>query len=142
METLANELLRLMESLPRRAPQRWLGELSKGEYFLLNYLKINGGTAWPSAMREALQTSTARIAAALNNMENKGWVKRESDDSDHRRKLVHLTPAGSEYIEEHRELVLKNITKLLNELGTDDATEFLRITQRMEEISRNFNFDL
>jgi len=142
MENMAAELLRFMETLPRRAPQNWLGDFSRGELFLLRYLYINDGTAWPSEMREAMQTSTARIAAALNSMETKGWVKRESDDSDHRRKLVHLTQAGTEYIEEHRKKALRNITKLLMELGQEDAAEYFRITQRMEIISRDFKFDL
>ena len=142
MEKIAGELLRCMEALPRRAPQHWLGEFSKGELFLLNYLNINGGIAWPSTMRDAMQTSTARIAAALNSMESKGWVKRESDDRDHRRKLVHLTQAGTAYIEDHRKKALQNITKLLIALGQEDAAEYFRITQRMEVISRDFHFDL
>ena len=142
MENMAAELLRFMEKLPRRAPQNWLGDFSRGELFLLRYLYINDGTAWPGAMRDAMQTSTARIAAALNSMESKGWVKRESDERDHRRKLVHLTETGAAYIEEHRKRALRNITKLLRELGQEDAAEYFRITQRMEVISRDFEFDL
>jgi len=141
-ELMAAELLRFMETLPRRAPQNWLSDLGRGELFLLSYLHTNGGNAWPSTMRDALQTSTARIAAALNSLERKGWVKRELDASDRRRTLVFLTADGAKYIEEHRNRALKNITKLLLELGQEDAAEYLRITQRMEAISRNFEFEL
>ena len=138
MEQMAKELLQFMEALPRRAPQNWLGEFSKGELFILNYLHINGGTAWPSMMSEAMQTSTARIAAALNSLERKGWITREPSDEDRRRKLVHLTSKGTEYIESYRDKALKNITKLLMELGEEDAMEYLRITQRMVSIAHSF----
>ena len=141
-EAMAMKLLRLMEALPRRAPQNWLGEFSRGELFLLNYLYANGGTAWPTILSDAMQTSTARIAAALNSLERKGWIRREPDLGDHRRKVVHLTEEGSKYIEGCRSKVLRNVTKLLTELGDEDASEYLRITQRMEAISRTFEFEL
>ena len=140
-EAMAMKLLRLMEALPRRAPQNWLGDFSRGELFLLNYLYTNGGTAWPTILSDAMQTSTARIAAALNSLERKGWIRREPDHDDHRRKVVHLTEEGSEYIEGCRSKVLRNVTKLLTELGEDDASEYLRITQRMEIISRAFEYE-
>lgn len=142
IEAMAMTLLRLMEALPRRAPQNWLEAFSRGELFLLNYLYSNGGTAWPSILSDAMQTSTARIAAALNSLERKGWVRREPDHDDHRRKVVHLTTEGSEYIEKCRSNVLRNVTKLFSELGDEDTSEYLRITQRMESISRTFEFKL
>ena len=138
MEPMAKELLRVMESLPSKALQHKLGDYSRGEFFLLNYLHKNGGTAWPSTMSEAMQTSTARIAAALNNLERKHYVLRESDVADGRRKLVRLTCEGVAFLEEHRIKALRNITRLLIGLGEHDASEYLRIVQRIEVISRDF----
>jgi len=138
MEAMAEELLRVMEALPSKALQHKLGDYSRGEFFLLNYLHKNGGAAWPSMMSEAMQTSTARIAAALNNLERKRYVIRESDAGDGRRKLVRLTSEGVTFLEEHRMKALENIRKLLVGLGEYDASEYLRITQRIELISRDF----
>ena len=138
MEAMAEELLRVMESIPSKALQHKLGDYSRGEIFLLNYLHKNGGMAWPSTMSEAMQTSTARIAAALNNLERKRYVIRESDMGDGRRKLVRLTAEGLAFIDEHRMKALQSIKMLLVELGEYDAAEYLRITQRIEVISRNF----
>jgi len=135
-EALATELLQFMETLPRRASQHWLGDFSRGELFLLNYLQMNGNTACPSEMSDAMQTSTARIAAALNGLERKGWIKRVAVDDDRRRKLVHLTALGIEHIESYRKKALENITLLLTELGEEDAAAYVRILRRMETISR------
>jgi len=143
MEVIAEQLLQLMEGMPRKAPQNWLADFSRGELFLLNHLNSNKGIGCPSEMSEAMQASRARIAAALNGLERKGWITRESaTDGDLRRKLVRLTPEGAKHIKEFRKKALENITKLLTKLGEQDATEYLRITQRMETISRELKFDL
>ena len=136
------ELFKFIEALPRKSPQNWFGELNKGEIFLLNYLYCNGGSAWPSDMSEALQTSTSRIAAALNNLEHKGWIKRELDENDGRRRIVHLTTEGSEYTERCRDITRRKLRMLLEGLGEDDAAVYLRIMKKMVTISRNINLDL
>ena len=141
MELLAAKLLHFVEAIPRRAPQNWLEDFNRGELFLLNYLFSSEGAVRPSSLSEAMQTSTARVAAALNSLERKGLIKREFDDFDHRRKLVSLTSDGSDYIESHRQKALQKTIRLLEELGENDATEYLRITQRMAKISQNLEFD-
>ena len=141
IEEKVAELFQLTEALPRRAPQNLLGDFNRGEFFILNYLHAHGGVACPSKVSDAMQTSTARTAAALKSLEHKGWITREPDEEDRRKKLVHLTPKGAEYIKTCREKVYRNILKLLNELGEEDAAEYIRITKKMVAIARNFEFD-
>jgi DNA-binding MarR family transcriptional regulator len=45
------------------------------------------------AQRVALDTSTA--ANTLDRMEAKGWIERELDAQDRRRRVLHITPAGA-----------------------------------------------
>ena len=141
IEDQVSELFQLTQQLPRKAPQNWLGEFNRGEFFILNYLHANGGTACPSKMSDAMQTSTARTAAALKGLEHKGWITREPDEEDKRKKLVHLTPKGTEYIKTCREKAYRKITKLLMELGEEDAAEYIRLTKKMLAIARDFNFE-
>ena len=142
IEQIATELFNLMGERPRKAAENWFGEFNRGELFLLTYLYKNGGSAWPSTMSKALQTSTARITVALNNLEHKGWIAREFDENDGRRKIVHLTPEGTEYIAGHINIARKNVILLLEKLGEEDAAEYLRIVKKMELISRDINFNL
>ena len=131
IEEKVAELFELMELLPRRAPQNLLDEFNKGEFFILNYLHAKGGTACPSTMSDAMQTSTARIAAALNGLEKKGLIARKPDEKDRRKKSVHLTPEGAEYIKDCREKVNKKISHLLMGLGEKDAAEYIRLMKKM-----------
>ena len=135
IEGKVTELFELMEMLPRKAPQNVLDEFNRGEFFILNYLHANGGTAYPSKMSDAMQTSTARTAAALKGLESKGFITREPNAEDHRRKLVHLTPKGAEYIKNCREKLHRKITTLLTALGEEDATEYIRLMKKIITIS-------
>ena len=141
IEEQVAEFFQLTELLPRKAPQNWMSEFNRGEFFILNYLHANGGTDSPSKMSDAMQASTARIAAALNGLEHKGWIKREPDEEDRRKKLVHLTPKGEEYIKACREKEYRNITKLLMELGEKDAAEYIRLTKKIMLIARDHKFE-
>ena len=141
IEQVVTELFSFMEERPRKIAQHWFEEFGRGELFLLNYLYNNGGSASPSTMRDALQTSTARIAAALHSLEQKGWVKREYDGSDGRRKIVYLTPKGKDHVEKHIDKARLHITKIMKALGEEDANEYLRIIKKMEVISREIKFD-
>lgn len=131
----AEQLLRLMEQMPRSAPQEMLNELSRGEHFILSYLEAHGGIGRPGELSAAMQTSTARTSAALGNMEKKGWLCRRPDEADHRQTLVCLTRSGASYLREMRRKVLEEIRLVLEELGERDAREYLRILGRMLEIT-------
>lgn len=133
-EATADEILQVMEALSRNTPLKQIGELSKGEIFLLGYLHSYSGTARSNVLSEALGTSTARIAAAVKSMERKGWVYREGDQEDLRKTIVHLTPEGEAHVLEYRRHVRNALKDLLEELGEQDTGEYLRIACRMNEI--------
>ncbi len=134
-------LMKLLESLPHSAPQNLVREFGRGEVFLLNHIYASGGCARPGSLSNALGTSTARIAAALKNMERKGWITRKEDPDDRRSTIVSLTGKGSSLIEECRSFILSKISEVFAQLGERDTAEFLRITQKMADISRNLKSD-
>lgn len=132
---LAQRMLDLMEQLPRNAPQSVLSKRARGELFILNYLQRHPNPARPGELSAAMQTSTARTAAALGNMEKKGWLRRVPGQQDRRQTLVHLTDAGHQYLQGIRQTTLDEIDLVFNELGRQDAEAYLRILGRMAEIA-------
>lgn len=131
---LAEQMLHLMEQMPKNAPQGVVNELSRGELFILNFLHAHGEPVRSGDISASMHTSTARTAAALSNMEKKGWVRREPDARDRRYTLVHLTGAGSRYVGAIRRQALAYIERILAELGERDALEYLRIQRRILDI--------
>lgn len=130
----AIKMLKLMEEMPRNTPHIVFSGLSRGELFILNFLYSRGDKVRPGKISKAMYTSTARTAAALGNMERKGWVRRKPDVDNHRQTLVYLTASGRKYIEAMRREVLEGVLDILDELGETDTKEYLRIMERMLEI--------
>ena len=90
-----------------------LSRSRKGELFVLRYLYNKNAAATPSELSEALDSSTARISAALKSLEKKGQIKREIDKSNRRFILVTLTVAGREYIRIRLNQMKEHMTQVL-----------------------------
>ena len=98
-KSLANEWIALQGQLLQVPACRELSSLSKGEWFVLNYLMGHAGLVHPKDLSKGLVVSTARIAALLNHMEEQGLVTRNADPEDNRKILVYLTDAGVQMIQ-------------------------------------------
>ena len=130
----ASELIDRMFCFFHTPEQRKLSDFPKGETFILNYLTDREGPVLPSELSGAMQASTARVAAALNSLEAKGEIIRQTDSADRRRTLVTLTPLGREKVLQRRRAVHRYIQEMLRSLGEEDTTEFLRLLDRLRQI--------
>ena len=132
-EELANQLLENSYKFRRNSHQAKIDESMRGEHFVLSYIDKMEGGVLPGEISNEMAISTARTAAALNSLENKGLIKREIDKNDRRRILVYLTPQGKELAEKRKRVVLESARNMLEWLGEEDAKEFVRIIGRFSE---------
>ena len=132
--SLANELLGIRAGMLQIPANRKLSELVKGEYFVLNYLLTRKHAVYPSELSQQLVVSTARIAALLNHMEEKGLIARTADAEDNRHIIVNLTSKGTDTIRKKRKEVADVVAQTLEQLGEDDALEYLRIQKKLIQI--------
>lgn len=123
--------------LQKNKHQKQLKGFLQGEIFVLQYLFRKVEPAVPGDISKVMGISTARIATALNGLENKGLISRQIDKEDRRRILVHLTEAGKESAIEYQDKVYKNVEQTLIALGEQDAKEYVRIMGRLAEISNS-----
>ena len=105
-----------------------------GETFVLYFILKNHGDIVPGDISDAMGISSARIAAALNSLDGKGYITREIDKTDRRRIIVKLTETGRAYAEEQEVFYLGIITEMLAALGERDATEYVRIMGKLAGI--------
>ncbi len=131
---LAAELLRLRSEQFKSGVWRQTMRLTQGELLALYYLQGHDGGTHPQELSYELSVSTARIAAMLRDMEEKGWIQRRDDVSDNRHILVTLTDAGRAKISRRREQTLDALAGALRALGPEDAAELIRLLNRMNEI--------
>jgi DNA-binding MarR family transcriptional regulator len=106
-----------------------------GEMFILNFLINRQSDTLPSELAAAMNTSTARIAMALKSLESKGLIQRRIDKEDRRKVIVSLTQEGNTLVLGDREEMRDRMVRILRELGEEDASEYVRIIERITEIS-------
>jgi DNA-binding MarR family transcriptional regulator len=106
-----------------------------GEMFILNFLNNRQSDTMPSELAVAMNTSTARIAMALKSLESKGLIQRRIDKEDRRKVIVSLTEEGNTLVLGDREEMRDRMVRILRELGEKDASEYVRIIERITEIS-------
>jgi len=108
----------------------------KGEIFILRYLYMKESPASPSELSEALNSSTARISAALRTLEKKGQIHREIDTTNRRFILVTITEEGRERIQANMQRMQNHLIQVLTVMGEKDAREFVRLSTRFFEIAQ------
>ena len=135
-EVLAEMLVDQTELLFRHGPHKLIGKNARGECFVLRCLARSKAPLLPSDLSEQSHASTARIAVVLNTLEKKGLISRAIDPTDRRSILVSLTNVGQEYVAVVRTQLREDMKHLLEELGEQDAREYLRITKRILQISQ------
>lgn len=134
-EALAVELLNVRGRLLQVPAQREISKMMCGELFVLNYLKNSDGIVHPRELSEKMAVSTARIARLLNHMEDQKLIVRYADTQDTRQVIVQLTEQGEKEIECARNAVLEHTARMLEDLGAEDAREYIRI---QEKICQNY----
>ena len=106
----------------------------KGEKAILCFLNNASGDVTAGELSKELGVSTARIAAALNVLEQKGLITRKSDAIDKRKVYVQLTAPGQQSFLESQEAIVKLLTKVVDELGKEKIKEHIMIIAKIKRI--------
>ena len=130
---VALEYMATLFQMRKRKNDKKINDSMHGEQFVLSFVSHRGGSVTPSEISNAMGISTARIAAALNNLESKGLVTRSIDLRDRRRILVELTEEGKAKEADHRKAIISMIALVLENIGEEDTVELLRILKKIAE---------
>ena len=108
---------------------------SHGEQLVLGYLyKEAGKQIVPSEIAKYTNTSTARVATILNNLEEKRMITREISRTDRRKILVAITDKGRQTAKESKETACSNLARVFEEMGEQKTTTFIENFQLFLEI--------
>lgn len=133
-QELACSLLQAKMEFIKIPASRQMSEMVKGEQFVLNYLSTHEGITHPTDLSVDMAVSTARIASLLNHMEEKQLIIRQEDPEDSRKIRITLTEKGRDVIARKRQEVIDHWARILEQLGPEDAREYLRIQKKLNEM--------
>jgi len=139
---LANEFIQNIQSVQRAGQQKNIFDGVHGEALVLHCIKERRDEIVPGEISGAMGISSARVAAILSGLENKGLITREIDVRDRRRIIVRLTQKGIDTEAEKKCKYLSLLTKVFEALGEWDASEFVRLTGRLAEVISNFKLQI
>lgn len=135
-QAMAGRLLVSYYAVTSQPPLKRMDGMKKGEGFVLAYVN-HKQLAQPSELAAAVGTSTAHMTKILNSMEQKQWIRRTLDTRDRRRILVSLTQEGQAQAQENEAHARGCMSRMLEELGPEDAAALLRIMERLRAIHEN-----
>ncbi len=111
----------------------------KGENAIIGLLNSYQEGLSAGELSQKLNVSSARIAAALNNLEYKGFVKRQIDSVDKRKIIVTLTADGTKKFNQFEENLRSRLLLITNELGQQKVTEYIKMMKQIKEILERNN---
>ena len=102
-----------------------LGELGlgPGQPKLLNYL-MNRGPCRQRELADYFEIDPAAVCRMLDSLEKGGFVTRHPDETDKRRDLIELTPAGQEAYTQWEDNCLKMEERMLSGFTPEERANF------------------
>ncbi len=96
------------------------------QFAILNALMgTNGVDQVTLAAHVAFDAATS--GSVIGRLEAKGWVRREADLHDRRRKLLWVTPEGEQAVQQMKRAVARVQTRLLGPLNATEREQIVRL---------------
>ncbi|MDY0278612.1 MAG: transcriptional regulator [Acholeplasma sp.] len=128
---LAKDFFETMHMINQIHAQRRIANAFGGGRFILQLLYLKNEAVSPGDISSEMNISTARVATALNMLEEKKYIIRKIDKQDRRRILVELTQLGIDAAQGIVNRIIAETASLLSVIGEEDALEVNRIMKKI-----------
>ncbi|WP_298926756.1 MarR family winged helix-turn-helix transcriptional regulator [uncultured Ramlibacter sp.] len=100
------------------------------QFAILNELMDTPGVDQVTlAGRVAFDAATS--GSVIGRLETKGWVRREADVQDRRRKLLWVTPEGEQAVQRMKRAVMRAQSTILSPLSATEQGQFMRLLAKL-----------
>lgn len=100
------------------------------QFAILNALMDTPGVDQVTlANQVALDAATS--GSVIGRLESKGWVRREADVQDRRRRLLWVTAEGEQAVQSMKRAVARVQTKILSPLSEDEQVLFMALLSKL-----------
>lgn len=105
-------------------------EVTPVQFAILNALIDAPGEDQVTLARK-VAFDAATSGSVIGRLEAKGWVRREADTNDRRRKLLWITPQGVRVAREMKRAVARVQTRVLAPLRPDEREQLIALLERL-----------
>ena len=107
--------------------------MTASQIFILRYLDKHGPTK-ASDIAKFAGLSPGAVTQVCDELVKTDFVERTRSDDDRRVVYIEVTRPGRERLDQIRQFHLSNTKKVLQQLGTQDAEDFIRLIGRVVDI--------
>jgi MarR family 2-MHQ and catechol resistance regulon transcriptional repressor len=131
-------LIRATDSLVSKATAQLENSgMTTGQFAVLEALHHLGPMCQHTLAKKLLR-SGGNTTLVVDNLEKRGWVRRERQKDDRRMVQIHLTPKGARLIARVFPEHAAAITKIMNELTEHEQEELRRIAGKLGHGAETF----
>jgi DNA-binding MarR family transcriptional regulator len=105
-------------------------DITPVQFAILNALIQDPGEDQVTLARK-VAFDPATFGSVITRLEARGWVRREPDAADRRRKLLSVTPAGTEVAQQTRRAVARVQQRILEPLAGAERDQLLALLSRL-----------
>jgi DNA-binding MarR family transcriptional regulator len=100
------------------------------QFAMLNALLETPGTDQVT-LAGSVAFDPATSGSVIGRLEAKGWVRREADDKDRRRKLLWVTPEGVQTVQRMKQAVVRAQARIVGPLAAEEREQFLGLLDKL-----------
>jgi MarR family 2-MHQ and catechol resistance regulon transcriptional repressor len=131
-------LIRASDSIASKASaQIESSGITLGQFAVLEALH-HLGPMCQHALAEKLLRSGGNVTLVIDNLEKRGWVRRERQKDDRRMVQIHLTPKGARLIAKVFPEHAATISRIMNALTPSEQEELRRIAGKLGHGAEDF----
>lgn len=114
-------------------------DIPLGELIILanigSIMKEKGGIVYASEVTGTLPISKPAVSQILGNLEQRGYIRREIAQGDHRKVRVILTQDGSETLEEKITLLNGGLDQLILRMGETQIRQLTNLINQLVDVT-------
>ncbi len=116
---------------------RVIEEINSGMGYIMLRLYNAKEEVYAIDLSEDMQISRARVTMLIRKLILKGFVVKQRSKKDARKEIITITNKGRDEVNNIKQKVLDNVTRLIDGLGIDKVNKFLELSKEIRNILHN-----
>ncbi|AMX82674.1 MarR family transcriptional regulator [Geobacillus subterraneus] len=108
-------------------------EMTHDQYYLLRYIRRRGACT-STELAAMFGVNKSAVTAMTNRLVDKGWLRRDRDESDRRVVALSLTPQGEEWVAEMDRSVYRLVEDVIARFPEKEIETFIRTYEKLARV--------
>ncbi len=128
---IKNKIANIYQTKNWRNLTKLIDDGYKGIFVILRILQESECDVTAGELAKKMNVSTARIARALNTLEEKGYIMRLSEKTDARKVVIRLTKQGELALNERKKSISATLEPMFENLTEEETDVFFSLLNKI-----------